>query len=176
MSGFHRDRIGLALLIVIIAGTLAVPSQGFSQETTEARDGAASGVAQPHPGLHGRVRAALERADRLFQRASEAFPSFCQDWEAKLRERERNNLSHIEWKENDGLKNGSYVGYSKVTGCACKQSAKGIPIGRLMYQEFKYQLEGKTLTEAMHALPKPAVTTNTTEIFRFDTNLNKWTY
>src|SRR5208337_4806020 len=138
MSGFHRDRIRVALLIVVIAGSLAVPSQGFSQETTEPHDGAASGVAQPQPGLRGRVRAALTRlapigarADRLFEQASKAFPSFCQDWEAKLRERERNNLSHIEWKENDGVKNGSYVGYSKITGCACKQSAKGIPIGRL---------------------------------------------
>ena len=116
------------------------------------------------------------RADRLYQRASEAFPAFCQDWESKLRERERNNVSHIEWKDSSGVETGSYVGYGKIMSCVCKQSAKGVPIGKLMYQEFQYQLQGKTMDDAMHAAPKPARTTNTTEIFGFDSRLNKWTY
>jgi hypothetical protein len=138
-------------------------------------------TAAHHPGHT--IKAALQRispsrllADRLFKRAEVAFPAFCKDWESKLRARERNNVSHINWQAHDGVETGTYVGYGSIQSCITKESSKGIPVGKLSYQEFQYQLEGKTTDEAMHATPRPASITNTTEIFRYDKNKSKWIY
>ena len=114
--------------------------------------------------------------EKIFRRAETAFPSFCKDWESKLRDRERNNLQHISWQGRGGTEAGTYVGYGSVRSCTCKQTAKGIPIGKLSYQEFQYELDGKTVDEARHATPKPAAITNTTEIFRYDKKKGKWIY
>jgi len=133
--------------------------------------------------LH-RVKAALQQLsprkllpNRLFAKAEKQFPAFCSDWGAKLRERERNNVAHLAWKvDGSGLETTTYVGYGRIQECTCKQSSKGIPVGKLNYQEFEYKLEGKTLDEARHATPKPDSITNTTEIFRWDKKQDKWVY
>ncbi len=114
--------------------------------------------------------------DRLFAKAEKEFPAFCNDWGTKLKDRERNNIAHLDWKDSNGLQTSTYVGYGSIQSCTCKQSSKGIPVGKLYYQEFEYRLEGKTLDEARHATPKPNSITNTTEIFRWDKKQDKWIY
>ena len=114
--------------------------------------------------------------DRLFAKAEKQFPAFCQDWESKLRDRERNNIAHLDWKDSNGLETTTYTGYGNIQSCTCKQSSKGIPVGKLFYQEFEYRLEGKTLDEARRAAPKPDTVTNTTEIFRWDKKQDRWIY
>jgi len=128
------------------------------------------------------VKAALAKiaprmlADRRFAKAEKEFPTFCRDWESKLRDRERNNIAHLSWKDSNGLETSTYTGYGRIQSCTCTQSSKGIPVGKLYYQEFEYRLEGKTLDEARRATPKPDAVTNTTEIFRWDQKQDKWIY
>jgi len=114
--------------------------------------------------------------DRLFAKAEKEFPAFCHDWQSKLRDRERNNMAHLDWKDSNGIETTTYTGYGSIQSCTCKQSSKGIPVGKLYYQEFEYRLEGKTLDEALHATPKPDTVTNTTEIFRWDKKQDRWIY
>src|SRR5215472_5165626 len=42
------------------------------------------------------------RLDSEYQQAAAVFPSFCKDWEQKLRDRETNNIEHILWKLENG--------------------------------------------------------------------------
>jgi hypothetical protein len=114
--------------------------------------------------------------ERIFERARSSFAGFCQDWQSKLKARERNNITHIAWKRFGDKETGTYVGYGDVQSCTCKQTGKGIPIGKLGYREYEYELDGKTPDEATHAHPKPLSITNTTEIFRWDDKLGKWIY
>jgi hypothetical protein len=110
--------------------------------------------------------------DTVFEHAAGLFPAFCKDWERKLHDRELNNLENVTWKDQNGWKTGTYLGYSPIKTCSCKRSTGGAPIGELTYQETEYYLTGRTVEEARHAQPKPVGVTNTTEIFRWDKT--KW--
>jgi len=109
-----------------------------------------------------------------FETARAAFPAFCSDWERKLKDRERANLSAMRWEEKEGWQTGYYLGYSNILTCECKQSAKGFPIGTLTYTELHYYLVGHTLDEAKAAKPQPVAHTDTTELFRWDRD--RWVY
>jgi hypothetical protein len=109
-----------------------------------------------------------------FETAFRQLPSFCQDWQSKLHEREVNNLAHLTWQEKNGYETATYVGYGKVDGCLCKESAEGIPIGKVTYDEYQYYLTGKTLNDAKAAKPKLTATTRTLEIFSWDKE--QWFY
>jgi hypothetical protein len=171
----------LAALLTIAAPAWCADSAPSGAQDSAAAAAPADGAAAPqkaHP-----IRAALSKLSparlldsKLFQRAEHEFPAFCKDWESKLKEREHNNVSHVSWKVENGEEVGSYVGYGNVQSCTCKQSSKGIPVGKLTYQEFEYKLEGKTLDEAEHAKPQQNGITNTTEIFRWDKKQDKWIY
>jgi hypothetical protein len=106
--------------------------------------------------------------DDVFERASDSFPAFCKDWERRLHDRQLNNLENMSWKDENGYKTGTYLGYSPIKSCDCKRSTGGVPIGELTYQETEYYLSGRTVEEARRADPKPVGITNTTEIFRWD--------
>lgn len=111
---------------------------------------------------------------RLYARAAAAFPHFCQDWARMLRDRETNNLSSLNWQEKSGYETASYVGYSPIKTCECKESAEGIPLGKVTYDEESYYVVGKTIDEAKHNAPKIVGITHTLEIFSWDKN--KWFY
>jgi hypothetical protein len=113
-------------------------------------------------------------ANPRYARAALLFPRFCQEWEEKLHDREVNNRAHIHWDIRNGSRVGNYVGYSTVQSCECKQSPNGLPIGKLTYQEFNYNVSGKTVDEARRATPSVTHTTNTLEIFSWDRN--RWFY
>jgi hypothetical protein len=112
-----------------------------------------------------KLSAAEQAAMRTFERARGAFTGFCKDWEAKLSQRERDNLAAVRWKLRNGWAVGQYLGYGKIRSCTCKRSPRGQPVGELTYGEMNNYLTGKTVDEAKHAAPKSTLATETTEIF-----------
>ena len=114
------------------------------------------------------------RLDSEYQQAAAVFPSFCKDWEQKLRDREANNIEHLMWKLENGFETALYIGYSSVESCETHQSPQGFSIGKLSYEEFHYLIKEKTLDEAKHSKGTKVDDTHTTEIFRWEKG--KWFY
>ncbi|HVB83153.1 MAG TPA: hypothetical protein VNE82_24785 [Candidatus Binataceae bacterium] len=131
-------------------------------------------------GLHGNgmqgtaqtLNPVMMHALKQFQVASAAFPDFCRDWEHKLSVREHDNLGQIKWVKHNGVETGSYVGYSSINSCTCKEATNGVAVGMLTYKEFDYTLTGKNIEEARHATPHATAVVPTREIFAYDKG--KW--
>ena len=115
---------------------------------------------------------AMMRALKQFQVASASFPDFCRDWARKLNVREHDNLGNIKWAMHDGVETGSYVGYSSIDSCTCKEATNGVAVGILTYKEFDYTLSGKSVEEARHATPHATTVVPTREIFAYEKG--KW--
>jgi hypothetical protein len=165
------------LLGLFLSVALAWCGEAVPQDAAASASGGAA--AQKHHPIKAALHKLAVRAHLSndgFERAEALFPGFCRDWQAKLRDRERNNVAHIDWQSRDGSQVGTYVGYGNIQSCTCKRTPKGIEIGKLMYQEIQYRMEGHTPEEARRATPTPAGITNTTEIFRYDNRLGKWIY
>src|ERR1700751_1550404 len=67
----------------------------------------ASGLTRPPSrGITAEMKAILAHLSlvqrRKYEKASADFPAFCQEWERRLRDREVNNLEHINWKKRSG--------------------------------------------------------------------------
>jgi hypothetical protein len=151
----------------------SLSSRAFPQNATM--------MTMPPGGPSSEVKAEIQRITegtpaerRMYARAAAAFPHFCQDWARMLRDRETNNLSSLNWQEKSGYETASYVGYSPIKTCECKESAEGIPLGKVTYDEENYYVAGKTIDEAKHNPPKVVGITHTLEIFSWDQN--KWFY
>jgi hypothetical protein len=110
----------------------------------------------------------MMRALKQFKIASASFPDFCRDWGHKLSVREHDNLGNIKWQMRDGVETGSYVGYSSIDSCTCKEATNGVAVGILTYKEFDYTLSGKSVEEAQHSTPHAASVVPTREIFAYD--------
>ncbi|MEA2647607.1 MAG: hypothetical protein QOG61_42 [Candidatus Binataceae bacterium] len=106
--------------------------------------------------------------------AAAKFADFCHDWQRMLHDRESNNLNHLTWQTRGGIQTTTYTGYGQVEGCETKESAEGVPIGKISYPEMIYNLAGKTPDEARHAPPKVVHETHTLEIFSWEKD--KWFY
>jgi len=102
-----------------------------------------------------------------------ALPGFCHEWERLLHNREVDNLAHLNWKFRDGYETATYTGYSKVQACEAKESAQGVPIGKVVYDEKNYYLVGKTI-DAAKTNSKVVGTTSTLEIFSWEKD--RWFY
>lgn len=113
-----------------------------------------------------------ELHESRFRTAAAEFPAFCHDWQQKLAERTRWNLTQINWHVDHGLESGTYISYGAIDSCVTKLSSQGVPVGKLSYIEYTYALSGKTIDDAKHAQPKSVGTIRTLEIFSFDHN--KW--
>jgi len=114
----------------------------------------------------------MMRALKEFQVASASFPDFCRDWARKLSVREHDNLGQIKWVMHDGVETGSYVGYSSIDTCSCKEATNGVAVGILTYKEFDYTLTGKSVEQARHATPHATTVVPTREIFAYEKG--KW--
>jgi len=119
-----------------------------------------------------RLNPAMIHALKEFHTASAQFPNFCREWEHKLVVREHDNLNHIKWVMHNGVETGSYVGYSAIDSCTCKQSSNGVSVGILTYKEYNYTLTGKSVTDAKHATPHADSVVPTREIFAYEKG--KW--
>ena len=106
--------------------------------------------------------------------AASAFPTFCEEWMGKLAARERDNVSHIKWdKLPEGVK-GEYVGYfTKDHTCTTKELS-GVPVGKIIYREIRYEKRGDTVADAEKSAPRAIDATEVTEIFRYANG--KWIY
>jgi hypothetical protein len=111
-----------------------------------------------------------EKLDREFKKASEKFPEFCKHWEQNLRDRERDNRLKLVFTEKDGVHTATYVGYGEVKTCESHQSKDGFSIGKITYEEFTYNLSGKSREEAKAAEKTTIGNVHTTEIFRWEKN------
>jgi hypothetical protein len=156
--------------VASVAPPLTAATQMKSAESTPAQN-----ARDPIAAAMAALPASLPTlAKHEFETAFRRLPSFCQDWQSKLHEREVNNLAHLTWQEKSGYETATYVGYGKVDGCLCKESVEGVPIGKVTYDEYQYYLVGKTLNEAKTAKPKLTGTTHTLEIFSWDKE--QWFY
>lgn len=136
-------------------------------------DGAAQKAAAALKTLTERLARLTSAQRRKWDQAQAALPAFCRDWDRMLHEREMNNLSHLEWHQQQGFQTATYTGYGKVQGCEAKESEEGVPLCKVTYQEMSYYLAGKSVDEA-RAHPKLLGTTNTLEIFSFEKD--RWFY
>lgn len=103
------------------------------------------------------------------------FKTFCDSWMEKLRERERNNIAHIEWKPGERGVVGEYVGYdtTNITIPEISNPDKD-PIGRVIYMELKLRVSGTTDVDALAQKPEIVERTEVTELFRFERG--SWVY
>ncbi|MBI4515499.1 MAG: hypothetical protein HY699_06765 [Deltaproteobacteria bacterium] len=109
-------------------------------------------------------------------RPAEQFQTFCASWMDKLAVRERDNLRQIRWvASGDGVE-GEYVGYSQEHTCELKSLSepKATPVGKIKYQELRYQKRGASASEAEAAAPRALEATEVTEIFQY--KKGKWVY
>jgi len=107
------------------------------------------------------------------EQITEAFQTFCQEWMEKLAVREHDNIANIKWNTNPDGVQGEYVGYSQDHTCVVKNEDKD-PVGKIAYQEVRYEKRGTTIAEAEKSPPHPVETTAVTELFRFEKG--KWIY
>jgi hypothetical protein len=104
------------------------------------------------------------------------FEVFCREWMGKLAARERDNVSHIRWVPTTNGVQGEYVGYSADHTCLLKHADGNgsVPIGQIIYKEFRYQKRGESPTAAANMPPQAIEATEVTEIFRYQKG--KWEY
>ena len=106
--------------------------------------------------------------------AASAFPTFCEEWMGKLAARERDNVSHIKWdKLPEGVK-GEYVGYLTQDHTCTTKDLSGVPVGKIIYREIRYEKRGDTMADAEKSAPRAIDATEVTEIFRYANG--KWIY
>ncbi len=153
--------------------TVATATGGNQPESsTPQSSGSKSTVREKIQSLKAKILPERLKRDQEFKEASAKFPDFCKHWADNLREREHDNLSKLVFTLKEGVHTATYTGYSEVTTCEAHQSKDGFSIGRIIYEEFVYSLEGKTPEEAKHGEKKPISDTRTTEIFRWEKQ--KW--
>jgi hypothetical protein len=155
------------------ASTASISPQNFPQDAEIMKMPSSSGAAEVKPIIEA-LQFGTRAERRIYARASAAFPDFCEDWARKLRVREADNLHSLNFQEKSGYEVASYVGYSPIKSCECKDSPEGVPLGKVTYDEEEYFVEGKTIDEARRSPPKVVGVTHTLEIFNWDQN--KWFY
>lgn len=100
--------------------------------------------------------------------AEERFAPFCEAWMRQLAAREQNNLRNIRWRQRGGEVEGEYVGYSQEHARSVKTSQPtGVPVGRLVYREFRYRKRGAGNAAAAVSGAEVVDVTEITEIFRY---------
>lgn len=153
--------------------TASLSPSNFPRDATMMKMPSTSEPGEVTPTI-GELRYGTRAERRLYAMAVAAFPSFCQDWARKLRVRESDNLSSLNFQEKSGYETASYVGYGPIKSCECKETSEGVPLAKVTYDEQDYFLEGKTIDEAKHNPPKLVGITHTLEIFNWDQG--KWFY
>lgn len=147
---------GLASILVAITGVLVL----------------AAGVS---PALVKNAQASEAPASKT-EELEARFRAFIESWMAKLRERERHNIAHIQWKPGGRGVVGEYVGYDttnyQVAGIRNVES--GTPIGRVVYMELKKRVSGASEVDALAQTPEIVERTEVTEIFRYERG--SWVY
>ena len=107
--------------------------------------------------------------------AEAEFPAFCASWMQRVAAREPNNRRAIHWQRDEAGYAGEYVGYGEAQRCEVKTATPtGIPVGKLVYREFRYRKSGPSVDAAAQNPPVVVDVTEITEIFRY--TAGKWVY
>ncbi len=103
------------------------------------------------------------------------FAAFCKSWMEKVSARQSDNQGHISWHAAGGGVEGDYIGYGPARRCEVKRNTpSGVPVGKLVYYEFRYRKQGPSAEAAAVKPPEVEDTTEVTEIFRYADG--KWVY
>ncbi len=132
---------------------------------------APAGVAHAKNAKKAAKKAAASKASP--EQVSQEFDQFCQDWMAKLAQREHDNIKNIKWNSGSDGVEGEYVGYPPDHTCVVKDGGEE-PVGKIAYQEVRYEKHGATVAEAQQNPAHAVETTAVTELFRYDHG--KWIY
>lgn len=171
-------RVAIATL-VLMAAIHAVPAVAMAGGKEKGAKGAnpanAKATAGTENGNSVDLAALLGQED-----TDKSFETFCASWMDKLRARERYNLDHIQWRpEGDGVV-GEYVAYNTDHTHSVRNgdSPKSVPIGRVVYKEFRMKLAGKSEVDALASKPLMIEQTEVTELFRYQKTGSKgdWIY
>jgi len=148
---------GMLAVLMMVCGLFFVVGTGVPAEAKKEK-GAAASASPPS-----------------VEELTTKFKTFCDSWMEKLRERERNNIAHIEWKPGDRGVVGEYVGYdtTNIEIPAITNPDKQ-PIGRVVYMELKLRLTGTNDVDALAQKPEIVERTEVTELFRFERG--NWVY
>lgn len=151
MRGMRAILVGVG--VAVLTATVAVPAMAKKQKAA----------------------AAEETSSASPEELKTKFKTFCDSWMEKLRERERNNIAHIEWKPGGTGVVGEYVAYDTqnyTMGDISNPDTK--PIGRVIYMELKMRLSGPSQVDALAQKPEIVERTEVTELFRFERG--NWVY
>jgi len=122
-----------------------------------------------------RVAAAAE-AVAVLGEAEQRFPAFCDSWMRRLAAREEFNQRNIKWRERGSEVEGVYIGYSSDHTCTVKTSKPtGVPVGRMVYHEYRYRKRGSAADTAAASKGEVVDKVEITEIFRY-TAAGEWVY
>ena len=127
------------------------------------------------PAMAKKQKAVEEATSSSPEEVKTKFKTFCDGWMEKLRERERNNISRIEWKPGGTGVVGEYVGYDTqnfTVGDITNVETK--PVGRVVYMELKMRLSGNSQVDALAQKPEVVERTEVTELFRYERG--SWVY
>ena len=105
------------------------------------------------------------------------FKAFCKTWLGKLRKRERANLANAKTHKASGQVVLSYIGYgARPTECKARstRAAGARFIGKLKYDEYRYERRGRSRRAALASDPVVLSRTEVLEIFRHDGE--RWRY
>jgi hypothetical protein len=106
-----------------------------------------------------------------------SFERFCSTWMGKLAERERFNLKNAAARRDGNRFVVEYVGYAR-TPARCEAKPSGVAsnpfVGKLVYQELRYERAGSSKDHALSSEPRVLSSTEVMEIFRFDGS--RWVY
>jgi hypothetical protein len=103
------------------------------------------------------------------------FPAFCRSWMQMVSARESDNRRAIQWRRDPSGFEGEYIGYGEAQRCEVKTATPtGVPVGRVVYREFRYRKSGPSVDAAAQSAPVVVDVTEITEIFRYAGG--KWVY
>jgi hypothetical protein len=107
--------------------------------------------------------------------AEKHFGPFCEAWMRQLADREVRNLRNIRWQQRGSEVEGVYIGYGGDHTCHVKTSQPtGVPVGKLVYREFRYRKHGANGGAASASGSEVVDVTEITEIFRWAGS--EWVY
>lgn len=83
----------------------------------------------------------------------------------ELKRAAQERLAAVKWERDDTGVRGDYVDYSPEYVCGLSPASGDTPVGRMEYQEIRFQKRGTDVSTAMEALPVPTGIEQVTQVF-----------
>jgi hypothetical protein len=82
-----------------------------------------------------------------------------------LKRKSQEQLAAVKWERNESGARGEYVGYSPDYVCALSPASGAVPVGRMRYQEIRFEKRGADVSAAMEAEPTALGIEEVTQVF-----------